>query len=76
MFLLNKLWGYLAAAGGVILIILGALGLAKRAGVKQEQAKETEKALNDAKEASKIDSAVHDKSDATVADELRKYTRD
>ena len=73
--MLTKLYGYLAAGGALIVAILAALGLAKRSGVKQEQQKETEKALTQAKEASEIDSKVNQSSDSAIADELLKYTR-
>ena len=73
---LSKLWGYIAGLGGLILVVLGALGLAKRSGVKEQKEKETEQALKQAKEASEIDTNVHGKSDSSVADELRKYQRD
>ena len=73
--MLSKLYGYLAGAGALIVAVLAALGLAKRSGVKQEQQKETDKALKDAKQASEIDSKVNQSSDSAIADELLKYTR-
>ena len=73
---LNKLWGYVAGLGGLILVILGALGLAKRSGVKEQKEKETEQALKQAKEANEIDSKVHASSDQSVTSELSKYKRD
>lgn len=74
--LLSKIGGYLAAAGGLILIILGALGFAKRQGVKQEQAKETEQALQQAKESNAIDQSVRNLSQSELDKRLRVDQRD
>lgn len=74
--LLSKVWGYLVAAGGLILVVLGALGMAKRQGKKEAQEEQTEASLKAAKEASEIDAKVHDATDPAVVDGLRKYERD
>ena len=65
------IWGYVAAAGGIILAILAALGMAKRAGVKQEQAVETERSLKESREANVIDDKVHAMSDAELDRQLQ-----
>lgn len=74
--MLAKIYGYLAAAGGLLVAILAALGLAKREGRKEAQTDELKKSLEQAKEASEIDSKVRDSSSADIANELQKYTRD
>jgi hypothetical protein len=74
--LLSKFWGYLAAAGGLILVVLGALGIAKRSGVKEEQAKETEKALQQAKGRNEIDSTVRDLPQSDLDKRLSRDQRD
>lgn len=74
--LLSKVGGYLAAAGGLILLVLGALGIAKRSGVKEEQAKETNVALQQAKEANAIDSDVHALPQSDLDKRLRVDQRD
>lgn len=71
MLLLNKIWGWLAGLGALALALLAALGMAKRAGRKEEQAAETERSLKEAKEANEIDSAVHRMSDAELDERLR-----
>ena len=74
--LLNKLWAYLAGFGALIAGILAAWGIAKRSGVKQEQAAETEKALEQAKEANAIDTEVHNLSQSDLDKRLRDSQRD
>ena len=74
--LLNKLWGYLAGLGGLVLAVLAALGMAKRAGRKEEQAAETEKALQQAKESNEIDTKVHNLSQSELDKRLRNSQRD
>jgi len=66
------IWGYVAAAGGIALAVLTALGMAKRSGVKQEQAAETERSLKESREANAIDDKVHSMSDSQLDEELRK----
>jgi len=73
--LLNKLWGYLAGLGAIVIAILAALGMAKRAGKKEEQAAETEKALEQAKEASDVDARVRNMSDSQLDERLRSVQR-
>ena len=72
---LSKLWGYLAGFGVLIVAVLAALGLAKRAGVKEERAAETEKALEQAKEASDVDARVRNMSDSELDEQLRSARR-
>lgn len=73
---LNNLWGYLAALGGVVVAILAALGIAKRAGRKEEQAVETERALKEAKESNEIIAKNRSLSDADARAKLRGDQRD
>ncbi len=74
--LLSKIGGYLAAAGGLVLVILGALGMARRSGVKAEQEAEKDKALQQGKEAGGIDDKIRATSDDDLAKRLSKYQRD
>jgi hypothetical protein len=76
MFLLSKLWGYLAGAGALVIAILAALGMAKRAGKKEEQADETAKSLQQAKESNVIDQSVHNLSQSDLDKRLRVDQRD
>lgn len=73
---MGKLYAYLAGLGALLLSILGALGMAKRAGKKEAEADQVKANLQEAKKASDIDSKVNQSSDTAVSDELRKYTRD
>ena len=74
--LLSKLWAYLAGFGAILVGIFAALGMAKRAGVKQEQAAETEKALQQAKESNEIAQKNRTLTDAAARDKLRRDQRD
>jgi len=74
--ILSKLWGYVVALGAVILAVLAALAGARRSGAKAEQVKQTEKALEQAKESNEIDKAVRATPDDALAAKLRKYSRD
>ncbi len=74
--ILSKLWGYVIAAGALVLAVLAALGVARRSGVKAEQEKQTEKALDQAKESNAIDKAVRATGDDDLARRLSKYQRD
>jgi hypothetical protein len=69
--LLSKLYAYLAGFGALILGVLAAWGIAKRSGVKQEQAVETERSLKESREANAIDDKVHSMSDAQLDEQLR-----
>ena len=71
-----RLWGYVIAAGALLAAIFGALAYARRQGVKDERAAQTERALEHAKESNAIDKDVHARPDAAIADGLRKYQRD
>ena len=73
---LNKLWAYLAGFGAIIAGILAAWGIAKRSGVKQEQAAETEKALEQAKESNEIIAKNRALSDDAARAKLRGDQRD
>ena len=72
----TKLYGYIAGLGAVILAILGALGMARRSGVKAEQQKEIERSLQQAKESNEIDAKNRALSDADALAKLRRDTRD
>jgi hypothetical protein len=74
--ILSKLWGYVIAAGALILAVLAAVAGIRRSGAKAEREEQTEKALDQAKESNAIDKSVRADSDDTVADKLRRYTRD
>jgi hypothetical protein len=74
--MLSKLWGYVIAAGVAVLAILAALAGARRSGRKAEQEAQTEKALDQAKEANAIDKAVRADTDDALAKRLSKYSRD
>lgn len=69
--MLTKLYGYLAALAGIIIAILAALGMAKRAGKKEEQEVEVKKSLEQAKEANATDSEVHNLSQSDLDARLR-----
>ena len=74
--ILSKLWGYVIAAGAVVLAVLAALFSARRSGEKAVEVKATEKALEQAKDSNEIDKAVRADTDDALAAELRKYQRD
>jgi len=74
--LLSKLWAYLAGFGAILVGILAAWGIAKRSGVKQEQAAETEKALQQSKESNEIAQENRNLIDAAARDKLRGDQRD
>lgn len=74
--ILSRLWGYVIAAGVVVVAVLGALLGARRAGEKAAEVKATEKALDQAKESNAIDKQIRSVPDDALAAKLRKYTRD
>jgi len=74
--MMTKLYGYLAAFAGIVIAILAALGMARRAGKKEEQAVETEKALKQAKESDEIDSKVRALPQSELDKRLRVDQRD
>lgn len=74
-FLLSKIGGWLAAAGVILLGLLAALGMAKRAGVKEEREAQKDKALEQGKESSEIDTKVRGMSDDDLATRLRRDSR-
>jgi hypothetical protein len=74
--ILSKLWGYVIAAGALVLAVLTALGIARRSGVKAEREAQTEKALDQAKESNAIDKSVRADTDDALAAKLKKYQRD
>jgi hypothetical protein len=76
MFLLSKVGGYLAAAGGLLLALLAAWGLARKSGEKAEQQAQKDKAFEQGKESGEIDDKVHNLSDDDLAKQLRKSSRD
>lgn len=76
MFLLSKLWGYIIAVGGIVIALLTALGLSRRAGVKAALADQTEKALEQSKESNEIDSDVSKLTRAQLDERMRKFRRD
>ena len=73
---LNKLWAYLAGFGALVAGILAAWGIAKRSGVKEEQAVETERALQQSKEANEIIAKNRALSDDAARSKLRGDQRD
>lgn len=74
--LLNKFGAWIAAIGGVLLALLAALGMAKRAGRKEEQQAQEDKALQQGKESSEIDDKVRSASSDDLAARLRRDQRD
>lgn len=74
--MLSKLYGYLAGAGALILGILAALGMAKRAGRKEEQDAQRDKALEQSKESNEIDTKTRATSDTELDERLRRHQRD
>lgn len=73
--MLTKLYGYIAALGALVIAALAALGMAKRAGKKEEQAAETAKSLEQAKESNAIDTEVHNLSQSDLDARLRMARR-
>jgi len=73
--LLSRIGGYLAAAVGILVAVLAALGLAKRAGRKEEQDKELEQSFKQSKEANEIDSQVRAMPDSELDKRLRDVQR-
>ena len=69
--LLSKLYAYLAGFGAIFIAILGAWGIAKRSGKKEEQAAETKRALEQSKGANEIDTRVRNMSAAELDERLR-----
>ena len=74
--LLSKVGGYLVGAIALIGGIFAAWTVAKRSGVKEQQAQETEKELQQAKGANEINQNVRNLSDADVDKRLRVDQRD
>lgn len=73
---LSKLWGYLAGIGVALLALGAALIAARRQGAQDEREAGTERSLKQAKEASEIDSAVHNLSQSVLDRRLRDSQRD
>lgn len=73
--MLSKLYGYLAAAGGLLLVVLAALRIAKRSGRKEEQQVQKDRAFEQGKESSEIDTKVRGMSDDDLATRLRRDSR-
>lgn len=73
---LSKLWGYLAGFGVLIAGIFGFAAYFKRQGKKDEQAVQTEKALEQAKESNEIIAKNRALSDADALSKLRGDQRD
>lgn len=73
--MLSKLYGYLAAAGGLLLVVLAALGIAKRSGRKEEQQVQKDRAFEQGKESSEIDTKVRGMSGDDLATRLRRDSR-
>jgi hypothetical protein len=76
MMLLQKLWGYVVGLGAIVLGLLGLFAYAKRQGKKDEQAVETEKSLQQAKESNDIEAKNRALSDAAARNKLRGDQRD
>ena len=74
--LLSGIWGYIAAAGAVLLAILLALREAKKAGQNEVIAESAKKEIEDVKEAHKVEREIATAKPDAVADRLRKYQRD
>lgn len=74
--MLSKLYGYFAAAGGLILVVLAALRIAKRSGRKEEQQVQKDRAFEQGKESGEIDTKVRGMSDDDLATRLRRDQRD
>ena len=71
----SKLWGWLAGLGTLIAGVLGFAAYFKHQGKKDEQAADTERALQEAKDASEIDAKVRALSDDDIAKQLRDVQR-
>ena len=76
MGLLSKVWGYLAGIGVALLALGAALLAARRQGARDEREAATEKSLAQAKEASEIDTEVHNLSQSELDERLRVSQRD
>jgi len=74
--LLSGIWGYIAAAGAVLLAILLALREAKKAGQNEVIAESAKKEIEDVKQANEIDRDVAVSKPDAVAERLRRYQRD
>ena len=73
---LAGVWGYLAAAGGMILAILVVLFQAKKAGKNEVIVEATKKELEDVKKAAEVERDVAVTKPDDVRERLRKYQRD
>lgn len=73
---LGGIWGYVAAAGAVVLAVLVALAKAKQAGKNEVIADSATKELEHAKQANEIDRKVATTKPDDVRERLRKYERD
>jgi hypothetical protein len=69
-------WGYIAAAGGMILAVLVVLFQAKKAGKNEVIVEATKKELEDVKKATEVDRDVAVTKPDDVRGRLRKYQRD
>jgi hypothetical protein len=74
--LLAKLAPYAAGLVALLAALGGVIFSAKRSGVKQEQAAETTKALQQSKEAGEITTEVRNLSDDDLAKRLQRDQRD
>ena len=72
----SGIWGYVAAAGAVLVAILVALGKAKKAGRDEVIAESATKEVEHAKQANQIERDVAATKPDDVRDRLRKYSRD
>jgi hypothetical protein len=73
---MSKIYEWLAGFAALVVGILAAWGIAKRSGVKEEQAAETEKSLQQSKESNAIDTEVHNLSQPDLDKRLRDSQRD
>lgn len=73
--MLSKLYGYLVGFLALAAGIFGLFTYAKRQGKKDEQAAETEKSLQQAKEANDTDTRVRNMSDSALDAKLRDVQR-
>jgi hypothetical protein len=74
--LLSKLWGYVVAIGIGALAVIGIYLKGRAAGKEAEQAKQTEKAFEQSKQASTIDADTRALSNAELDKRLRNDQRD
>lgn len=74
--LLAGAWGYIAAAGAVIVALLTLLAGAKKAGKNEVIADAAKKELEDVRTANAVDQDVASTKPSSRRDELRKYQRD